>query len=53
MGQYGEKLEGKPLAAKPRGLRLLGFAASGFPSENPLRALTLPRSTVSAPEALS
>ena len=43
---------GKPSAEKPRGLRPLGIAASGLPSENPSGALTLPRSTVSAPEAL-
>ena len=45
--------ECKPEAAKSRGLRPLGLAASGLPSENPEGALTLTRSTVSAPEALS
>ena len=45
--------EGKPEAAKPRGRSPRGFAAEGLPEENPEGALTLPRSTVSAPEALS
>ena len=44
---------GKPSAAKPRGLRPLGFAALGLPSENPSGALTLPRSIVYAPLTLS
>ena len=45
--------EGKPEAAKPRGRSPRGFAAEGLPEENPEGALTLTRSTVSAPEALS
>ena len=45
--------EGKPEAAKPRGPSPRGFAAEGLPEENPEGALTLPRSTVSAPKALS
>ena len=45
--------EGKPEASKPKGLRPLRFEASGFPSRNPLGALTLPRITVSVTEALS
>ena len=39
--------EGKAEAAKPR-----GAAPEGLPEENPEGALTLPQSTVSAPEAL-
>ena len=45
--------EGKPEAAKPRGRSPRGFAIKGLPEENPKGALTLPRNTVSAPEALS
>ena len=45
--------EGKPEAAKPRGRSPRGFAAKGLPEENPEGALTLTRSTVSAPKALS
>ena len=45
--------EGKPEALKPRGRSPRGFEAEGLPEENPEGALTLPRSTVSAPEALS
>ena len=45
--------EGKPEASKPRGRSPQGFEAEGLPEENPEEALTLPRSTVSAPEALS
>ena len=45
--------EGKPEAAKPRGHSPQGFAAEGLPKENSEGALTLPRSTVSAPKALS
>ena len=48
-----ELSEGKPEAAKPRGRSPQGFAAEGLPKENLEGALTLPRSTVSAPEALS
>ena len=44
---------GKPLTAKPRGLRPLGFAASGLPLENHSGALTLPLSTMSTPSTLS
>ena len=44
--------EGKPEASKPRGRSPRGFEANGLPKENPEGALTLPRSTVSAPEAL-
>ena len=40
-------------AAKPRGRSPRGFAAKGLPKENPEGALTLPRSTVAAPEELS
>ena len=43
----------KPSAAKPWGLRFLGFAALGLPSENPSGALTLPLSTLSPPSTLS
>ena len=42
--------EGKPKVAKLRGRCPQGFAAEGLPEENPL---TLPRSTVVAPKALS
>ena len=42
----------KAEAAKPRGRSPRGFAAEGLPEENPEGALTLPRSTVSAPKAL-
>ena len=45
--------KGKPEAAKPRGRSPLGFADKGLPEENPEGALTLTRSTVLAPEALS
>ena len=45
--------EGKPEAAKPRRRSPQGFAAKGLPEENPEGALTLPRSKVAAPEALS
>ena len=45
--------EGKPEAAKPRRRSPRGFAAKGLPEEYPEGALTLPRSTVMAPEALS
>ena len=45
--------EGKPEAAKPRGHIPQGFAAEGLPEEKPEEALTLPRSTVSPPKALS
>ena len=45
--------EGKPKAAKPRGRSPQGFAAEVSPKENPKGALTLPRSTVPAPESLS
>ena len=45
--------EGKPVAAKQRGRSPRGFAAEGLPEENPEGALTLPRSTVLALEALS
>ena len=45
--------KGKPEAAKPRGRSPRGFAAEGLPEENPEGVLTLPRSTVWAPEALS
>ena len=45
--------EGKPEAAKPRGRSPRGFAAKGLPEENPKGVLTLPRSTVLAPKALS
>ena len=45
--------DGKSKAAKPRGRSPRGFAVEGLPEENPEGALTLPRSTVSAPEALS
>jgi len=45
--------EGKPKAAKPRGRSPRGFAAEGLLEENPKGAFTLPRSTVSAPKALS
>ena len=48
-----EQCESKPEAAKPRGRSPRRFAAKGLPEENPEGALTLPRSTVSAPEALS
>ena len=44
---------GKPKAAKPSGRSPRGFAAEGLPKDNPEGALTLTRSTVSAPEALS
>ena len=43
----------KLLAAKPQGLRPLGFAASGLPLKNPLRAVTLLLSTVLASSTLS
>ena len=43
----------KPEAAKPRGCSPRNFAAEGFPEENPEGALTMPRSTVLAPEARS
>ena len=45
--------EGKPEASKPRGHSPRGFEAEGLPEENPEGALTLPRSTVLAPKALS
>ena len=45
MAPYGFSL-GKPLAAKPWGLRPLGYAASGLSSENPWGAITLPLSTL-------
>ena len=45
--------EGKPKAAKPRGHSPRGFEAKGLPKENPEGALTLTRSTVLAPKALS
>ena len=45
--------EAKPEAAKLRGRSPRCFAAEGLPEENPEGSLTLPRSTVSAPEALS
>ena len=45
--------EGKPEASKPRGRSPRGSAAEGLPEENPEGALTLPRSIVSAPKALS
>ena len=45
--------EGKPKAAKPRGRSPQGFAVKGLPEENSEGALTLHRSTVSAPEELS
>ena len=44
--------EGKPEAAKPRVHSPQGFVAEGLPEENPKGALTLPRSTVSAPKEL-
>ena len=44
---------GKPEAAKLRGRSPQGFAAKGLLEENPKGALTLPCSTVWAPEALS
>ena len=43
--------EGKIEAAKPRGHSPQGFAAKGLPEENSEGSLTLPQSTVSAPEA--
>ena len=46
-------LEDKPEAVKLRGRSPQGLAAKGLPTENPEGALILPRSTVSAPEALS
>ena len=45
--------EGKAEASKSRGRSPRGFAAEGLPEEIPEGALTLTRSTVSAPEALS
>ena len=45
--------EGKPEASKPRECSPRGFEAEGLPKENPVGALTLPRSTVLAPKALS
>ena len=45
--------EGKPEAAKPRGCSPQGFADEGLPEENPEGALTLTRSTLLAPKALS
>ena len=48
-----EFFEGKPEAAKPRGSSPRGFVAKGLPEVNPEGALTLPRSTVLVPEALS
>ena len=45
--------EGKPEAVKLRGRSPRGFEAEGFPEENPEGALSLPRSTVLAPEVLS
>ena len=45
--------EGTTEAAKPRERSPQGFSAEGLPEQNPEGALTLPQSTVLAPEALS
>ena len=45
--------KGKPEASKLRGRSPRAVEAKGLPEENPEGALTLPRSTVSAPKALS
>ena len=45
--------EGKPKTSKQRGRSPRCFEAEGLPEENPEGALTLPRSTVSAPVELS
>ena len=45
--------KGKPKAAKPKGHSPRGFAAEGLLEENPKGALTLPRSAVLSPKALS